>query len=339
MILWCINCMPGCYHGAVTDMDNIPDDNNRVRHVIINDGSHGQRVDNFLVRELKGVPKSRVYRLLRKGEVRVNGKRVQPTYRLQTEDDVRLPPVRMAAVESGTDNLPESLVQRLRGAVIHEDSHLLVMNKPAGLAVHGGSGLRYGLIEALRAIRPEEPFLELVHRLDRETSGVLLLARKRSMLRALNEDLREGGMEKRYITLVAGRLPRGPVPVEAALDRSGKAGGGQVRVQSNGKASRTVFKRLQIFKDPDCTLAEVEIETGRTHQIRVHGAHIGHPVAGDDVYGDNALNRQFRVHGLKRLFLHARSLAFVNPLSGEPLRFHADLADDLQAVVANLESR
>lgn len=308
-----------------------------VRHAAITEASDGQRVDNFLVREFKGLPRSRVYRLLRKGEVRVNGKRVQPTYRLQAGDDVRLPPVRLETPPAAGD-LPESLMQRLNDSIIHEDKRLLVLNKPAGLAVHGGSGLRYGLIEALRLMRPDDDFLELVHRLDRETSGVLLIARKRSVLRALHELLRDGGMEKRYLTLVSGRLPKGAVPVEEALDRSGKAGGDQVRVQTGGKASRSVFRRLQVFRDPDCTLAEVEIDTGRTHQIRVHAAHIGHPVVGDAVYGDAVVNKQFRGIGLKRLFLHAQTLSYDDSTTGEQQLHTAELAEDLRRILDHLEN-
>lgn len=309
-----------------------------VRHAAVTEASDGQRVDNFLVRTLKGLPRSRVYRLLRKGEVRVNGKRVQPTYRLQEGDSVRLPPVRLNAPPAEAGDIPESLVQRLRESIIHENDRLLVLNKPAGLAVHGGSGLRYGLIEALRVIRPNDTFLELVHRLDRDTSGVLLIARKRSELRALHALLRDGGMEKRYLTLVSGRLPKGAVPVEEALDRSSKAGNGQVRVQAGGKASRSVFRRLQSFRAPDCTLADVEIDTGRTHQIRVHAAHIGHPVVGDDVYGEPTVNKLFRGLGLKRFFLHAQTLAYTDPTTGESHLYTAELAEDLRQVISRLET-
>ncbi|MEX0731138.1 MAG: RluA family pseudouridine synthase [Aquisalimonadaceae bacterium] len=303
----------------------------------ITEASDGQRIDNFLVRELKGVPRSRIYRLLRKGEVRVNGKRVQPTYRLRPQDSVRLPPVRLDAPPVERTTLPDALVERLRQGILHEDEGLLVLNKPAGLAVHGGSGLRYGLIEALRMIRPNETFLELVHRLDRDTSGVLLIARKRSALRDLHDLLRTGGVEKRYLVLLAGLLPEARVAVDAPLDRSEKAAGGQVRVKSGGKASRSEFRRLQVFRGPDCTLAEVEIDTGRTHQIRVHAAHIGRPVVGDAVYGDHGINKQFRAIGLKRLFLHAQTLAF-KAANGEQHLFTAQLADDLRAVIDRLES-
>lgn len=308
-----------------------------VRHIVVTEASEGQRVDNFLWRELRGVPRSRLYRLLRKGEVRVNGRRVQPTYRLKLDDSVRLPPVRQAVPVNEDVAIPDSLKERLRHSILYEDSRLLVVNKPAGLAVHGGSGLRYGLIEALRAMRPDEPYLELVHRLDRETSGCLLIARKRSELRSLHHLLRSGAVRKQYLALLAGRLPRGATPVEAGLDRSAKGAGGQVQVRAEGKASRSVFRRLQRFRDPDCTLASVEIDTGRTHQIRVHAAHIGHPVIGDDSYGDRTMNRVFRKRGLRRLFLHAQTLGYDDPRTGEHRLFSADLPQDLRAVIMELE--
>ncbi len=307
-----------------------------VRHVSVPADGAGQRIDNFLARELKGVPKTRLYRLLRKGEIRVNGGRVRASFRLSADDTVRLPPIRQPLADDAPATVPAGLLAQLQESILHEDARLLVLNKPAGLAVHGGSGLRFGLIEALRQLRPDSDFLELVHRLDRETSGCLLVAKKRSELRRLHELLRGHQVEKRYLTLLAGTLPRGPVPVEAALDRSDKGRGGQVQVRATGKAARSVFRRLEVFRHASCTLAEVSIETGRTHQIRVHAAHLGHPVLGDAQYGDVARNREFRGLGLKRLFLHAANLRFRDPEVNAWKEFEAELTPDLEAILERL---
>lgn len=307
-----------------------------VRHVSVSTDEAGQRIDNFLARELKGLPRTRLYRLLRKGEVRVNRGRVQPGYRLTAGDTVRIPPVQIDETQAGPVRIPDGLLDELEAAILHEDERLLVLNKPAGLAVHGGSGLRFGLIEALRQRRTDCAFLELVHRLDRDTSGCLLIAKKRSELRRLHGLLRGNAVEKRYLTLLAGALPRGPVPVEAALDRSGKKLGGQVRVESGGKPSRSVFRRLDVFRHANCTYAEVRIETGRTHQIRVHAAHLGHPVIGDVQYGSAERNREFRGLGQKRLFLHAAELCFRDPDSGIWSEFQAPLTPDLEQILDRL---
>ncbi|MCC5856830.1 MAG: RluA family pseudouridine synthase [Ectothiorhodospiraceae bacterium] len=290
------------------------------------------------MRELKGVPRTRIYRLLRKGEVRVDGRRANPSDRLQAGASIRLPPVRVAPAGNGAEpEIPPWLARQLRAGVIYQDRGLLAINKPAGLAVHGGSGLRFGLIEALRILRPEDPFLELVHRLDRETSGVLLVARRRSVLRRMHTLIRDGGLEKRYLTLLVGQLPRGPVPVEAALDRNARRDGERtVRVSAEGKASRSVFRALERY--PGCCLAEVDIATGRTHQIRVHAAHLGLPVAGDTRYGDSEDNRRFRALGLKRLFLHAHYLAFDDPETGERRVLSAELSPDLRVVLDRLQA-
>ncbi len=309
-----------------------------VRHVTIDNDGAGQRVDNFLMRELKGVPRTRIYRLLRKGEVRVDGGRVGPTHRLKPGAVVRIPPIRTTVPPDAGGNMPEGLARVLEDAVLHEDPRLLVVNKPAGLAVHGGSGLRFGLIEALRRLRPDEPFLELVHRLDRETSGCLLIARRRSTLRQLHEIIRAGGLEKRYLALLAGQLPRGPVPVEAALDRGGRrAGERMVQVSGTGKASRSVFRCVERYQD--CCLAEVSIDTGRTHQIRVHAAHLGLPIIGDSKYGEAEINRRFRKLDLGRLFLHASSLQYTDPLTGERQVYSAELSPDLRQLLDRLQPR
>jgi 23S rRNA pseudouridine955/2504/2580 synthase len=294
----------------------------------------GQRIDNFLMRHFKTVPRSRVYRLLRKGEVRVNRKRVDAEYRIQEGDEVRLPPVRIDAL--GEPGRPSSsLLELLERAVIYQDRHLLVVNKPAGVAVHGGSGMSFGVIEALRASRPRET-LELVHRLDRDTSGCLLVARDRATLTSLHALIRNGGMHKTYLALVAGSWQLGTKRIDAPLATDNRQHGERhVRVAAAGKDSVSVFKPVQFF-GALATLMEVDIPTGRTHQIRVHASFAGHPLLGDDKYGDRERNADLKGRGLKRTFLHAQSVAFDWPGSGVP--FHvsaplpAELADVLDAI-------
>jgi 23S rRNA pseudouridine955/2504/2580 synthase len=302
------------------------------------EGSAGQRLDNFLLRELGGVPRSRVYRLLRKGEVRVNGKRKQADYRLAADDEVRLPPVRdLPARDAGTRRPPPGLLETVRAAIVQEDERLLVLNKPAGLAVHGGSGLAFGAIEALRALRPDEP-LELVHRLDRETSGCLLVARTRAALRSAHALLREGNVEKHYTALVTGRWRLGRKTIDAPVDTDARQGGERfVRVHRAGKIALSVFDPVQHFREV-ATLMDVAIHTGRTHQIRVHAAFAGHPVAGDDKYGDREANAALRAQGLKRMFLHASSLGFRWP-EGAVFRAEAPLPAELEAVLARLAAK
>ncbi|WP_198003257.1 RluA family pseudouridine synthase [Alkalilimnicola ehrlichii MLHE-1] len=304
-----------------------------VRQVRIGPEDAGQRVDNFLMRQLKGVPRSLIYRLLRSGQVRVDGKRTKPPRRLATGETVRIPPVQTRAPQEATP--PARLQGELAQRILYEDDRLLVIDKPSGLAVHGGSGLAWGLIEVLRQARPSAPFLELVHRLDRATSGCLMVAKRRSALRELHEQLRTGAVHKRYLALLTGALGRGPIPVEAPLERrSGPAGG--VRVASHGKLARTVFRA--VARPGGMTLAEADIATGRTHQIRVHAAHLGMPIAGDDRYGERAVNRRLRGLGLKRLFLHAHRLELSAPGTGQPLSIEAPLPDELAAVVAQLQA-
>ncbi|MGC2033327.1 MAG: RluA family pseudouridine synthase [Steroidobacteraceae bacterium] len=295
----------------------------------------GQRIDNFLMRHFKTVPRSRVYRLLRKGEVRVNRKRVDAEYRIQQGDEVRLPPVRIDAVETDGRVTPRqpssSLLELIERAVIFQDKHLLVIDKPAGVAVHGGSGMSFGVIEALRASRPRET-LELVHRLDRDTSGCLLVARDRSTLTALHALIRNGGMHKTYLALVAGSWQLGTKRVDAPLATDNRQHGERhVRVAAAGKDSVSVFKPVQFF-GPLATLMEVDIPTGRTHQIRVHASFAGHPLLGDDKYGDRERNAELKRHGLKRTFLHAQSVAFEWPGSGVPFHASAPLPGELAAV-------
>jgi 23S rRNA pseudouridine955/2504/2580 synthase len=291
----------------------------------------GQRIDNFLMRHFKSVPRSRVYRLLRKGEVRVNRKRVDAQYRLAAGDEVRLPPVRIDA--SDVPGRPSaSLTEMLERAVIFQDRHLLVIEKPSGVAVHGGSGMSFGVIEALRASRPREN-LELVHRLDRDTSGCLLVARDRATLTALHALIRDGGMQKTYLALAAGSWQLGTKRIDAPLATDHREHGERhVRVASAGKASVSVFKPVQFF-GPLATLMEVQIPTGRTHQIRVHASFANHPLLGDDKYGDRERNAELKRHGLKRIFLHAQSVAFEWPGSGVPFHVSAPLPADLAAVL------
>jgi 23S rRNA pseudouridine955/2504/2580 synthase len=291
----------------------------------------GQRIDNFLMRHFKTVPRSRVYRLLRKGEVRINRKRVDAEYRIQEGDEVRLPPVRIDA--GGEPGRPStSLLELIERAVIFQDKHLLVIDKPAGVAVHGGSGMSFGVIEALRASRPRET-LELVHRLDRDTSGCLLVARDRSTLTALHALIRNGGMHKTYLALVAGNWQLGTKRIDAPLATDNRQHGERhVRVAAAGKDSVSVFKPVQ-FLGPLATLMEVDIPTGRTHQIRVHASFAGHPLLGDDKYGDRERNAELKAHGLKRTFLHAQSVAFEWPGSGIPFHASAPLPAELAAVL------
>lgn len=306
------------------------------RRVRAGEDCAGQRLDNFLLRELAGVPRSRVYRLLRRGEVRVNGKRKPADYRLVAEDEVRLPPLRGAPTRGELPRrVPDPLLETVRLAIVHEDARLLVLNKPAGLAVHGGSGLAFGAIEALRALRPGET-LELVHRLDRETSGCLLVARTRAALRTVHALLREGAVEKHYAALLAGHWRLGRKTIDAPVLTHARQGGERmVRVHREGKIAISVFAPVSHHRDL-ATLMDVSIQTGRTHQIRVHAAFAGHPVAGDEKYGDREFNARLRALGLRRMFLHASSIAFRWPESGSEFRAEAPLPAELTSVLEKL---
>jgi 23S rRNA pseudouridine955/2504/2580 synthase len=305
-----------------------------VRHVEVGDGEAGQRLDNFLLRVLKGVPRTHVYRLLRKGEVRVNGRRARPDRRLEAGELVRLPPVRMAA-EPGPRRVPEALLAEVRAAIIHEDERILALDKPPGLAAHGGSGLAFGAIEALRAERPGTE-LELAHRLDRDTSGVLLLAKDRASLRLLHALLREGEVSKSYLALLKGRWELGrkliDVPLKTNLRQRGER---VVKVHIEGKSAASTFSPVRRF-GARATLVEVEIHTGRTHQIRVHAAYAGHPIAGDDKYGDREFNVVMKAAGLRRMFLHAHRIAFTWPDTGRKCRVEAPLPAELEGVLEKL---
>jgi 23S rRNA pseudouridine955/2504/2580 synthase len=315
--------------------ENTNNNSHSVRLVEIDAGSDGQRIDNFLLRELKGVPKSRIYNLLRRGEVRVNKGRVKAEHRLIAGDVVRIPPIRMTA-EAAAPNVSATLQDRLATSILFEDEGLLVIDKPAGLAVHGGSGVSLGLIEALRVMRPQARFLELVHRLDRDTSGCIMVAKKRSALLTLHTALRGDGIDKRYLALAVGVWPRHRTRVEAALEKNTlRSGERVVRVSTAGKPALTEFSVLESFAA--ATLLEAAPITGRTHQIRVHAHYAGHPLAGDEKYGDNATNAQFRELGLKRLFLHAHTLAF--EWQGYPLKLQAKPHAELQFFLETLRKR
>jgi 23S rRNA pseudouridine955/2504/2580 synthase len=303
----------------------------RVR-VAADDG--GQRIDNWLMKRLKGVPRSRIYRILRKGEVRVNGRRAKPELRLADGDEVRLPPVRTAEA-MGPARAPDRLLSEVEGSIVFEDEAVIALAKPAGLAVHGGSGLAFGVIEALRASRPGEP-LELAHRLDRDTSGLLLIAKGRAALTALHGLFRDGRVEKRYLALVKGHWDLGKKRIDLPLATRARTHGQRVvRVHEAGKASASRFAPVDFF-GRTATLLEVGIDTGRTHQIRVHAAHVGHPVAGDDKYGDREFNESLQEAGLTRMFLHAQLLSFEWPATGKQFSVSVPLPAELAAVLDRL---
>jgi 23S rRNA pseudouridine955/2504/2580 synthase len=299
----------------------------------------GQRLDNFLLGYLKGAPRSLVYKLVRSGQVRVNGGRCKAERRLEAGDEIRIPPVRLAIDDdSGKSPPPKRLLDALEAAIVFEDARLLALNKPTGLASHGGSGISHGAIESLRALRPKES-LELVHRLDRDTSGLLVVAKKRSALVEMQALLREdhgAGITKRYLALLTGRMPDGVMSVDAPLHVGLRQGGERhVQVNFRGKPSLSHFRLLERCSGQ--SYCEVRIETGRTHQIRVHARHIGHPVAGDDKYGDEAANRKLREQAsLKRLFLHAATLEFALDAGKQRYALSAPLAPDLVAVLDRL---
>ncbi len=313
-------------------------ENPGVQFVAITAENADQRIDNFLRTQLKGVPKSMIYRILRKGEVRVNKKRVKPEYKLEDGDEVRVPPVRVAEREEQAVSPKLDKVAALESCILYEDDYLLVLNKPSGTAVHGGSGLSFGVIEGLRALRPEARFLELVHRLDRDTSGILLVAKKRSALRSLHEQLREKGMLKDYLALVRGDWPSHLKVVQAPLLKNILQSGERVvRVSAEGKPSETRFKVEERFGL--ATLVKASPVTGRRHQIRVHTLHGGHPIAFDDRYGDREFDRQLAPTGLSRLFLHAAALTFTHPNTGESLRMEAPLDKALKHCLSQLRQQ
>ncbi|WP_102795311.1 23S rRNA pseudouridine(955/2504/2580) synthase RluC [Bowmanella denitrificans] len=309
----------------------------KVQLIQVDPELEGQRIDNFLRTQLKGVPKSLIYRVLRKGEVRVNKKRVKPDYKLQADDLVRIPPLKVAE-KSDAPSVKLDKVAGLEQHILYEDELLIAINKPSGMAVHGGSGLSFGVIEALRALRPQQKFLELVHRLDRDTSGCLLVAKRRSSLKALHEQLRDKTVDKRYQALVAGHWPDSRNKVRAPLKKNIlKSGERMVSVSPDGKESETRYQILERFQN--ATLVEAFPVTGRTHQIRVHCLHAGHAIAGDDKYGDEEFNQLTTGIGLKRLFLHAFTLSFVHPKTEQTMRIEAPLAPELHAALVKMRER
>jgi 23S rRNA pseudouridine955/2504/2580 synthase len=304
-----------------------------VERVEISADQAGQRIDNYLLTYLKGVPRSQIYRILRRGEVRVNKGRIKPHYRLQAGDLVRIPPVTRVVNEPAIPTL--KAVERIKSAVIYEDARVIILNKPSGMAVHGGSGLSFGVIEAMRHWRSDLPYLELVHRLDRDTSGCLVIAKTRGALRQLHTLLREDGMKKRYLALVMGRWQGETRNVTAPLQKNTLSSGERmVKVSRDGKPSLSVFIPRNITAK--ASLLEVLLKTGRTHQIRVHATHIGHPIAGDEKYGDEAFNREMRDAGLKRLFLHAWRLEFSLQEPQQTISITAPLDANLQYVLKQL---
>jgi 23S rRNA pseudouridine955/2504/2580 synthase len=307
---------------------------NAVEMVEISYEQAGQRLDNFLLTKLKGVPKSHIYRLLRSGQVRVNKGRKKPAYRIEPGDSIRIPPVRTAASTDAV--IPDSVLELVKNARLFENSDILVLNKPSGIAVHGGSELRFGIIEAVRKIHPDR-FIELVHRLDRDTSGCLVLAKNRDTLNSLHRALRnEGpggkthGVEKTYLALLAGLWQQGEQTIELPLRKVRRSGEHRVEVSDDGQSAISHFKLVQHYRN--ASLMQIRIDTGRTHQIRVHAAASGHPVAGDTKYGDAAFNREMKKAGLNRLFLHASHI--VLPL-GDGISVHAPLSEDLSQLLDN----
>jgi 23S rRNA pseudouridine955/2504/2580 synthase len=305
-----------------------------VQHVLVQKDQAGQRIDNFLLARLKGLPKSTIYKLLRTGQVRVNKKRIKAVYRLVEGDDVRIPPVSQKTPEQAS-KVPEALIREIEDRILLEDDALMIINKPSGLAVHRGSGLGFGLIDVLRQARPNAPFLELVHRLDRETSGCILVAKQRSVLNELHDLIRQNQLLKRYIALLEGSLEgAGMREVRTPMEETRQAGQKYMRVSEQGKMAVSYFRVLKRYRD--ASLAGVELETGRTHQIRVQAAYLGHPVLGDGRYGDHAVNRAWKKRGLKRLFLHASEVAFQLPASGRKYGVKAPLDRDLEKLLENL---
>ena len=303
----------------------------KVQLIEISDATEGQRLDNFLIKILKGVPKSRIYRIIRKGEVRINKGRCDAKRKLILGDIVRVPPIRVA---EKAENIPAPayLKSNLENNTLFEDDVILVINKPSGYAVHGGSGVSSGIIEMLREIRPDNRFLELVHRIDKDTSGCLIIAKKRSALRQLHEYFRGDGVKKSYLALLVGRWEEKKLLVDQPLlKKTNQGGGANVRVHKTGKPSKTIFRQLSLYKN--ATLIEARPLTGRTHQIRVHALWLGHPLVGDERYGFEDNNKSFRKKGYKRMFLHAEKLQFAHPVTGELLKLIAPLPVELQALL------
>ncbi|WP_411991290.1 23S rRNA pseudouridine(955/2504/2580) synthase RluC [Agarivorans sp. DSG3-1] len=310
-------------------------ENKAVQMVTVSDDEAGQRIDNFLLKRLKGVPKSRIYRILRKGEVRVNKKRVKPEYKVVGSDIVRIPPIRVAE-ETGLPSNKLNQVVQLEQHIVYEDDCLLVINKPSGMAVHGGSGLSFGVIEALRSLRQDCRYLELVHRIDRDTSGLLVVAKKRSALREMHRQLREKVVQKDYLTLVHGQWPKSTKTVDAPLRKNAVASGERIVIvdHQEGKASLTRYRIERRFAH--MTLMKASPVTGRTHQIRVHSQYEGHSIAGDDKYTSRELLSEAASQGLNRLFLHAWQIRFTHPATEKEMHLTAPLESSLKSYLDKL---
>lgn len=304
-----------------------------IRLLEVSASESGQRIDNYLMKHLKGVPRSMIYRLLRKGSVRVNKKRKKADYRIESGDIIKIPPVRTA--QAGNVEIPDHQVDKIKQCVLYDDDSLMVINKPAGMAVHGGSGLAWGLIELVRLAWPEFKSIELAHRLDRYTSGCLLLAKTRPALLNIQQQITSCTLHKSYLALTQGNWKSDKVKIESRLRKNVMQGGERmVQVDPEGKEALSYFKTQTQFAE--AALCEVEIVTGRTHQIRVHAASEGHPLAGDTKYGNASFNKRLKVHGLKRMFLHAHQLTFLHPETNKPILVTAPLASELQVILQNL---
>ena len=320
----------------VSTFNRMKSDRQNARTVQIDANNAGQRIDNFLMTQLKGVPRSHIYQLLRSGQVRVNSGRKKPLYKLKLDDKVRIPPAR---INSGNEVvIPDSVIKLIEASVLFENDDLMIINKPSGIAVHSGSGLSFGIIEALKQQHPDQ-FLELVHRLDRETSGCLIIAKNRISLTKLHDLFRDesrSGIGKYYLALVKGQW-QGVNTIKAPLKKTMRGGEHMVEVNDEGKHAISHFEAKKIY--PQSSLMEIKIETGRTHQIRVHAAHAGHRIAGDKKYGDKTYNKMLKKLGLKRLFLHAARIELpgLNPASNKPLIIEAPLSDELQQVLKNVD--
>jgi 23S rRNA pseudouridine955/2504/2580 synthase len=320
-------------------VQEIHEEHKGVTYQTIHEDDAGIRADNYLIKVLKGVPKSMIYRILRKGEVRVNKKRIKPEYKLQSGDEIRIPPLRMSDAKVVLPSANLDKVSALKDAVLYENDGLMVINKPCFMPVHGGSGVSYGVIEALRSLRSDLHFLELAHRLDRETSGCLIIAKKRSVLRQLHEQFREKNMQKQYLALVRGEFSKRITTVRAPLLKNVLMSGERiVRVDEvNGKPSVTDFKIREKFHN--VTLVEAWPHTGRTHQIRVHLAYKSHPILGDDKYGDAEFDKNYVSLGLDRMFLHAEHITFTDPVINKEVTVYAPLPDDLEKLLQNIREK
>jgi 23S rRNA pseudouridine955/2504/2580 synthase len=306
-----------------------------VEHLQVTPDQAGRRIDNYLMGYLKDVPKTRIYKMLRKGEVRVNGSRVKPDYRLIDQDNVRVPPVYRNIPDAISQQPSPAMLGKIYKSIIYEDDFILAINKPAGLAVHAGSGEQFGVIELLRHLRADQSFLELVHRLDKPTSGCLLLAKEHRVLRNLHTMLQENQVKKSYLALLMGKLKENTEVTLPLRKNELLSGERMVQIHAEGKSAKTSFHLEHLYKD--VSLVRIRITTGRTHQIRVHAASIGHPVIGDDKYGDRVFNRSMKNAGLQRMFLHAESLTLKLPCSGAVKTISAPLPDDLVSLLTKLQ--